>query len=187
MITVALIGGSREEHRAFYRRKLAEHSCMLAEYAPEVDEVACLLRNNNWKALGLLYQKIARKAQSEGCDAVMLCSDILHGAAEAVCRCISVPLIDFREQVGAEITRRGVNRVFFDASSYARHHYHYLFHNHMDFHMCFADPKVFPKERDCMSYQYCGEEASYGAEGVLDPAVIHLDMAAEFIRKGRKK
>jgi aspartate racemase len=102
MRTIGLLGGMSWESTAIYYRLMNErvrdrlgglHSASLLLLSYEFAEIAAMQSRGAWTEAGQLLSRDARRLQSAGASAVMICTNTMHEVADAVEASISVPLI----------------------------------------------------------------------------------------------
>ncbi len=114
MKLLGLIGGVSPEATAIYYRLLNEaararlgplHSANLMMYALDYGVMIRHYDNRDWDAFTSQVVKGARRLAAAGADAIVICSNTTHVAADAVQAAVDVPLIHMLDVLANEMTK----------------------------------------------------------------------------------
>ena len=119
MRTLGLIGGMSWESTASYYRGLNEavrdrlgglHSARLVLWSVDFAPLADMQARGDWDAAEALLVDAARRLEQAGAEAVMICTNTMHKAAEAVAGAVNAPLLHIADATGAALARADVRR-----------------------------------------------------------------------------
>jgi aspartate racemase len=117
--TLGLIGGMSWESTAIYYRRLNElvrdrcgglHSAELLLRSVDFAPIAALQASNDWGQLTRQMIDTARRLESGGAEAMLICSNTMHRMADEVAAAVTVPLIHIGDATAAAITAAGSSR-----------------------------------------------------------------------------
>ena len=83
------------------------HSARLLLWSFNFAEIAKLQHDDEWTRAGKLMVDAARRLESAGADAIVICTNTMHRVALDVEDSVSVPLIHIADATALEATRRG--------------------------------------------------------------------------------
>lgn len=127
MKTLGLIGGMSAESTAIYYRELNRlvrerlgglHSAQLILWSVDFAPIAELQARDDWAETGRLLADAARRLESAGAQAVMICANTMHLNAPEVEAAIGVPLIHIADATAAALKARGVTRPLLLATAF---------------------------------------------------------------------
>ena len=119
MKLLGLIGGVSPEATAIYYRLLNEaarsrfgplHSANLMLYALDYGVMIRHYDNRDWEAFTVEVVKGARHLAAAGAEALVICSNTTHVAAEAVTSAIDLPLIHMLDVLAGKMNSVGARR-----------------------------------------------------------------------------
>ncbi|MGI9611096.1 MAG: aspartate/glutamate racemase family protein [Acidimicrobiia bacterium] len=120
MKTIGLLGGMSWESSIEYerlintevRRRLGGvHSADLLIRSYDFAAIEALQERGDWKAAGELLAADAARLETAGAELVVLCTNTMHRAAEAIEAAITVPLLHIADATADAIDRAGLTRV----------------------------------------------------------------------------
>lgn len=120
MKTIGMIGGTSwsstvEYYRLFNRAAAARlgglHSAHLLIRSIDLAELEVHMHAGRWDDGAEILAAAARSLEAGGADGAMICSNLTHRMFDTVERAVSIPLFHIGDAVGAEIARRGLNKV----------------------------------------------------------------------------
>lgn len=127
MKIIGLIGGLTWESSAEYYRLINEmvsdrlggdNSAEMRMCSLNFAPVSRLMAEKNWGSLVEILTDRALELQRCGAECILICCNTLHLAADQVAEGIDVELINVIDVIGADIRRKGMNRVGLLGSSY---------------------------------------------------------------------
>lgn len=119
MKTLGLIGGMSWESTAVYYRLLnrlarerlgGHHSASLLILSVDFAPIAAMQAAGDWSAATAEMVNAARRLESGGAEALVICANTMHLMADAVCAAITIPLIHIADATAAAIRGAGVRR-----------------------------------------------------------------------------
>lgn len=119
MKLLGLIGGVSPESTAIYYRLLNQaararlggtHTARLLVWSFDFHVIDAAYLAADWKLYEALVVGAAKSLKAAGVDALMICSNTTHLAAESVKRATGLPLIHLIDALAAEIVRRAVKK-----------------------------------------------------------------------------
>ena len=119
MKTLGLIGGMSWESTAIYYRLLNEivrerlgglHSAKLLLWSFDFAEIAERQHAGDWEGAGVLLVEAARKLESGGAEALVVCTNTMHKLAGEVQAAVSIPLIHIADATAVAVKGAGVRR-----------------------------------------------------------------------------
>lgn len=120
MKTLGLIGGMSWESTLPYYRTINQtvqhelgglHSARLLLYSVDFAEVEALQHAGDWDAAGQMLAGIARKLESAGAEAIVICTNTMHKLAPQVEAAVGIPLLHIVDATAAAIGAAGFSRV----------------------------------------------------------------------------
>lgn len=119
MKTLGLIGGISAESTTVYYQQLTRlvrerlgglHSCELILWSVDFARVAELQAKDDWAATGVILADAARRLETAGAQAIVICANTMHLNAPQVEAAVGVPLIHIAEATAGGLKARGVTR-----------------------------------------------------------------------------
>jgi aspartate racemase len=119
MKTLGLIGGMSWESTAIYYRLLNElvrerlgglHSARLLLWSFDFAEIARLQHDGDWQGAAAMLAEAAKRMQTGGADALVICTNTMHRMADEVQAAVSIPLLHIADATGDRVARAGVVR-----------------------------------------------------------------------------
>lgn len=119
MKTLGLIGGISPESTAIYYRLLndnararlgGKHSAKLLLWSFDLDEIDATYRAADWDRYRAMVAEAGARLKRAGADALMICSNTTHLAAEAVRAATGLPIVHIIDALAAEIEKKGVRK-----------------------------------------------------------------------------
>lgn len=86
-------------------------SAKLLLYSMNMEDLFKFGHANDWEGLGKFLSEIAKKLEREGAEALLLCANTPHIAADIVQKNISIPLIHIADETAKEIVKKKINKV----------------------------------------------------------------------------
>jgi aspartate racemase len=120
MKLLGLIGGmSPESTVAYYRlinaavaaRRGGQHSARLLLYSVDFGQIADLQHQDRWDEAGAVLADAARRLQTAGAEALVLCTNTMHIAAPAIESAAGIPLLHIADGTAAAIRAAGLDRI----------------------------------------------------------------------------
>jgi aspartate racemase len=118
--TIGLIGGMSWESSAEYYRILnravrtrlgGHHSARTLMLSVDFAEIAARQHDGDWDALSDMMVAEARRVEAGGANMLLICTNTMHFAADAVQAAIGIPLLHIGDVVAAAIRAAGFTRV----------------------------------------------------------------------------
>jgi len=101
MKLLGLIGGMSWENTIEYYRIINQEvksklggwnsAKMLFYYSVNFEEILGLEEQGNWEKLAKIFINISKKLESDGCKAIVLCSNTIYIIADEIQKAISIP------------------------------------------------------------------------------------------------
>lgn len=119
MKTLGLIGGISAESTTVYYRELTRlvrerlgglHSCELVLWSVDFAGIAALQAKDDWDATGAILADAARKLETAGARAIVICANTMHLNAPQVAAAVGVPVIHIADATASALKARGVTR-----------------------------------------------------------------------------
>jgi aspartate racemase len=119
MRTLGLIGGMSAESTTVYYQTLNRlvrerlgglHSAKLILWSVDFAPIAELQAQGDWDATGRELAAIARRLETAGAEAILICANTMHLNAPEVQAAVKVPLIHIGDATAAALKARGVRR-----------------------------------------------------------------------------
>ena len=120
MRTIGMIGGMSWESPAIYYRILNEavkerlgghHSAETVMYSVDFAEIKRLQHEGRWEETAASLAEAARKVEQGGADFVVLCTNTMHGVADAITDAVSIPLVHIADATAEGVKARSIKRV----------------------------------------------------------------------------
>lgn len=120
MKTLGLIGGMSWESTVPYYRQINQtvketlgglHSAKIILYSVDFAVVEHLQATGQWDAAGELLADVARKLETAGADALVLCTNTMHKVADAIASAVSIPLLHIADPTALAIQQAGFTKV----------------------------------------------------------------------------
>ncbi|MCK1421888.1 aspartate/glutamate racemase family protein [Bradyrhizobium sp. 180] len=120
MQTIGLIGGMSWESTAFYYRLINErvrdrvgklHSAPLLLYSYDFQEIKEMQYAGRWREAATSLSEIARRLESAGARAIVLCTNTMHKLAPEIMASVTVPFIHIGDATAERIRAKGYRRV----------------------------------------------------------------------------
>jgi aspartate racemase len=86
-------------------------SAKLLMYSMNMEELFKYGNAQDWEGLGKFLTEIALKLQREGAEALVICANTPHIAADIVQKNIPIPLIHIADETAKEIRKKGLGKV----------------------------------------------------------------------------
>ena len=119
MKTLGLIGGTSWESTVDYYRRLNEgvrdrvgglHSCRMILSSVDFAGFAERMSAGDWSAVAEMLLGEARLLTRAGAEAILICSNSLHKAADEVAAALDIPVLDIRDACGRALAEANVRR-----------------------------------------------------------------------------
>ena len=120
MKTIGLIGGMSWESSAHYYRIINQdvrtrlggvHSARSLMVSVDFGEIERLQHDGDWARLTVAMVEAARQLERGGADFVVLCTNTMHRAADAVAASVAIPFLHIADATAARIAACGIPRV----------------------------------------------------------------------------
>ncbi|MBB1074008.1 aspartate/glutamate racemase family protein [Rhodoferax sp. 4810] len=120
MKTLGLIGGMSWESTVPYYQQINQtvreqlgglHSAKIFLYSVDFAEVEQLQKTGQWEVAGALLADIARKLETAGADALVICTNTMHKVADAVQAAVTIPLLHIADPTAQAIRQAGFHTV----------------------------------------------------------------------------
>lgn len=120
MKIIGLIGGMSWESTLPYYRLINEtikqrlgglHSAKIVLYSVDFEEIAQLQHAGDWEAAGQMLADAARRLESAGAQALVICANTMHKVAPAIQAAVRLPLLHVVDAVAKDIRAAGFQRV----------------------------------------------------------------------------
>ncbi len=127
MKTLGLLGGMSSESTAIYYRLLNEgvnarlgglSAARVILWSFDFADIAARQSAGDWEGLARTLAEAARRLETAGADAVMICANTMHKLADAVQAAIGVPLLHIADATGAAIAATPSRRPALFATRY---------------------------------------------------------------------
>lgn len=119
MKTLGLIGGMSWESTAIYYRLMNElvrerlgglHSAKLLLWSFDFAEVAERQHGGDWAGAAAMMVDAARKLETGGAEALLICTNTMHKMADQVQAAVSIPLIHIADATAEAMTAKRVSK-----------------------------------------------------------------------------
>ncbi len=120
MRTVGLIGGMSWESTLLYYRIINQqvgaalgklHSAPLLIYSFDFEVIAELQRSGQWNRAATLMAEAGSALKAAGAQALVICTNTMHIAADAVEAATGLPVLHIADGTGEAISQRGIRTV----------------------------------------------------------------------------
>lgn len=120
MKTLGLIGGtswvSTIDYYKYINQMVNEklggiNSAKLLLYSMNMDDLFKFASTNDWNGLADFLSSIAKKLETAGAEALILCANTPHIAVETVQKNITIPLIHIADETSKEIIKHKISKV----------------------------------------------------------------------------
>lgn len=120
MQTLGLIGGMSWESTALYYKLINErvrdrlgklHSAPLLMYSYDFEEIKQMQYAGRWQEAAASLTEVARRLESAGARAIVLCTNTMHKLAPEIISGVSVPFIHLGDATAQRIRAKGYCRV----------------------------------------------------------------------------
>lgn len=120
MRTIGLIGGMSWESTALYyklinervRRRMGKlHSAPLLLYSYDFEEIKQMQYAGRWAEAAASLAEVARRLESAGARAIVLCTNTMHKLAPEIVSGVSIPFIHIGDATAQRIRAKGYRRV----------------------------------------------------------------------------
>ncbi|EGD58739.1 aspartate racemase [Novosphingobium nitrogenifigens DSM 19370] len=120
MKTLGLIGGMSWESSAEYYRIINQgvrdalgptHSARLLLWSFDFAEIEALQHACDWDALASRMVDAARRLETAGAEALLICTNTMHRCADLIAANVAVPLLHIADPTGAAVRAAGIERV----------------------------------------------------------------------------
>jgi len=125
--TLGLIGGMSWESTTLYYRLLnrmarealgGQHSAKLVLWSVDFAPIAALQSAGLWDEATVVMVDAARRLETAGAEAMLICANTMHRMADDVAAAISVPLIHVGDATAAAVKAAGVKKPLLLATRY---------------------------------------------------------------------
>jgi aspartate racemase len=120
MKTIGMIGGSSWHSTVeYYRiineavnRKLGDqHSARIMLSSVDFQELVDLADGDDWKGIGAILAREAKKLEGTGVDFFIICANTLHRVADIATAEVAIPLLHVADAVGKAIKSQGLDKM----------------------------------------------------------------------------
>jgi aspartate racemase len=120
MKTLGLIGGTtwistidyyRYINRLTSERLGGDHSAKMLLYSVDFNGIKTAADAGNWETFSNTFADIAVLLEKAGSDAIVLCANTAHIAADHITARVKIPLIHIADSTAAEISKQGLKKV----------------------------------------------------------------------------
>lgn len=127
MRTIGLIGGMSAESTLIYYRLINEgvrarlgghHSPELVLWSVDFAGIESLQRAGAWDKAGAELAAAARKLETVGAQAIVLCTNTMHVVAPAIAAAVRIPFLHIADATGAALKAAGRRRPLLLATRY---------------------------------------------------------------------
>jgi aspartate racemase len=127
MRTIGLIGGMSAESTLIYYRLINEgvrerlrghHSAELVLWSVDFAAIESLQRAGDWDKAGAELAAAARKLETVGAKAIVLCTNTMHVVAPAIAAAVRIPFLHIADATGAALKAAGCRRPLLLATRY---------------------------------------------------------------------
>jgi aspartate racemase len=127
MRTIGLIGGMSAESTLIYYRLINEgvrerlrghHSAELVLWSVDFAAIESLQRAGNWDKAGAELAAAARKLETVGAKAIVLCTNTMHVVAPAIAAAVRIPFLHIADATGAALKAADCRRPLLLATRY---------------------------------------------------------------------
>lgn len=127
MKTIGLIGGMSAESTLIYYRMMNEdvrarmgghHSPPLVLWSVDFAEIEAMQRAGDWDKAGQALSDAARKLESVGAAAIVLCTNTMHCVANIIESAVRIPFLHIADATAAALKAAGKRRPLLLATRY---------------------------------------------------------------------
>jgi len=127
MRTIGLIGGMSAESTSIYYRLINEgvrdrlkghHSAELVLWSVDFAAIESLQRAGDWDKAGTELAAAARKLETVGAKAIVLCTNTMHVVAPAIAAAVRIPFLHIADATAAALKAAGRRRPLLLATRY---------------------------------------------------------------------
>jgi aspartate racemase len=127
MRTIGLIGGMSAESTLIYYRLINEdvrkrlgghHSADLILWSVDFAGIEALQRQGAWDKAGAELGKIARKLETAGAEAIVLCTNTMHVVAPAIDGAVRIPFLHIADATASALKAAGKGKPLLLATRY---------------------------------------------------------------------
>lgn len=120
MKTIGLIGGMGWQSSKLYYERInkrinervgGSHSAKIIMVSVDFAEIERLTIANDWKGIGLIMAQSAQQLEKAGADMVLLCTNLIHIASQAIVAAISLPFLHIADTTGNAIQQRDLKKI----------------------------------------------------------------------------
>lgn len=120
MKTLGLIGGMSWESTVPYYQQINQtvkaqlgglHSAKIILYSVDFAQVEQLQATGQWAAAAELLADVAKKLETAGADALVLCTNTMHKVADAITAAVQIPLLHIADPTALAIQQAGLKKV----------------------------------------------------------------------------
>lgn len=131
MKTLGLIGGTTWVSTVEYYKTINQltnerlgglNSANLFLYSLNMQEISTLINSGDWGKIAEIYTGIARKLETQGAEAIVLCANTPHLVADVIQRGIKIPIIHIAEETAKEIVRQKIKKVILLGTKFTMEH-----------------------------------------------------------------
>lgn len=118
--TLGLLGGMSWESTREYYRILNEsvrdargglRSAPVIMHSFDFEDIQSRQRSSAWNELDTILVNAAKGLENAGCEALMICTNLMHKCAPAIERAVGIPLIHIADAIAETITADGLKTV----------------------------------------------------------------------------
>ncbi len=127
MRTIGLIGGMSAESTSIYYRLINEgvrdrlqghHSAELVLWSVDFAAIESLQRAGDWDKAGAELAAAARKLETVGAKAIVLCTNTMHVVAPAIAAAVRIPFLHIADATAVALKAAGCQRPLLLATRY---------------------------------------------------------------------
>jgi aspartate racemase len=131
MKTLGLIGGTTWVSTVDYYKAINQitnerlgglNSAKLFLYSQNMEEINKLINSGDWDKIAEIYKGIARKLETMGAEAIVLCANTPHLVADVIQSSIKIPIIHIAEETAKEIKRNKISKVILLGTRFTMEH-----------------------------------------------------------------
>jgi len=127
MKTLGLIGGMSAESTLIYYRLINElvrarlgghHSAEILLWSVDFASIEAMQRRSDWQSAGAHLADVARRLETAGAEAIVLCTNTMHKVAPAIEAAVDVPFLHIADATALKLKRGGAVRPLLLATRY---------------------------------------------------------------------
>ncbi len=120
MKTIGLIGGMGWESSKLYYQRInkkvnekigGSHSAKIIMVSVDFAEIEQLTFANDWDSIGTIMAESGKQLEKAGADMVLLCTNLIHIASNAITNAISLPFVHIADTTGLEIQSLNLKKI----------------------------------------------------------------------------